>query len=704
MLGDSLLDAAIKTYQPVDTDAEIPEAQKIQSNQNSLIQQQLQTTEAQSEMPLKAALLKAQTKNQLLSNAISTSPDAATWDAHMRELSQQFPEAAQYIGRYSPVLQSRLLSVYSGQPTTSIGTPSEGGLEQPAGAAKGTAASPAAGLDYQFAQTTPQQRSDMLSKLEPFSKALEQVGDQQSWDVMKAKLHAAGIPLMDQLGDYSPIKAASLYQRVQPMIEYLQNRTVADQAGIPQPKPAPDIRTVGTSLMSVDPYAGTAKVIASAPEYQATQGTMGQPLIYNKSTGQPATSGDGVFGFDDFASRMNHAENATGNPSAQNPKSSATGNGQFLDKTAISVIRNAHPEWSSFSDDQIKQLRSDPVMAQEMTAEYAKSNAMFLQQNGEHVNATSLALAHRFGPQGALTVLSADPNTPMAQLFPPAVIKANPQLANQTAGSYTKQLAGQVGVDTIGAPGGVPANPDAHGDEFLKSLPPAMQGQVKGLAEGRIPFPTGFSMSKLQPLIQAVSQYDPSFDAVNYQARNKVRSDFTSGQSAKAITALNTALGHAAGLADNFDKLGNTSFPAVNSVLNWGKTELGNAQPTIAGQNVDALASEGRKVFAASGGGNLTELENWQKNFPINGSPAQQKGALGEFVNLLDSRMSALGDQYNKGMGTTQDPLNLLSPTGRAAYTKLTGRQPESGSVPGQGGQQAPASSGAGWVVKRVGG
>lgn len=225
---------------------------------------------------------------------------------------------------------------------------------------------------------------------------------------------------------------------------------------------------------------------------------------------------------------------------------------------------------------------------------------------------------------------------------------------------------------------------DLHGSDYLKTLDPKMAAQVKGLAEGRIPFPTGNAMSRLQPLIQVVGQYDPSFDAVNYQARSKTRSDFTSGTSSKAITALNTALGHAAGLQDNFDKLGNTPLPVLNSIINYGKTQLGNAAPTIAAQNVDALASEGRKVFAASGGGNLTELENWQKNFPMNGSPEQQKGALKEFVSLLDSRMSALGDQYNKGMGTTEEPLNLLSAKGRAAYTKLTGAQPESGSVPGQ--------------------
>jgi hypothetical protein len=81
-------------------------------------------------------------------------------------------------------------------------------------------------------------------------------------------------------------------------------------------------------------------------------------------------------------------------------------------------------------------------------------------------------------------------------------------------------------------------------------------------------------------------------------------------------------------------------------------------------------------VFAASGGGNLTELQEWQKSFPLNGSPEQQRGALTGFVNLLDSRLQSLADQYNRGMGRTDDPINLLQPKARAVYEKLTGHEP----------------------------
>lgn len=242
------------------------------------------------------------------------------------------------------------------------------------------------------------------------------------------------------------------------------------------------------------------------------------------------------------------------------------------------------------------------------------------------------------------------------------------------------------GIPGIGmTPGG--GQSGVTGDAYLKTLPATTAAQVKALADGRMQFPSGFALSKpyWQQMLSAVSQYDPSFDAVNYNSRAATRKWITSGPGALATTAMNTALGHAAGLQDNFDALGNTSIPALNAVKNWGTSELGGAAPTVVKENVDSLASEARKVYGATGGGNLTELENWQKNFPINGSPAQQKGALNEFVSLLDSKLSAVGDQYNRGMGKTEDPLTLLSPDGQKAYTKLTGRKPESGTIPGQG-------------------
>jgi hypothetical protein len=219
-------------------------------------------------------------------------------------------------------------------------------------------------------------------------------------------------------------------------------------------------------------------------------------------------------------------------------------------------------------------------------------------------------------------------------------------------------------------------NPDA-----LTKLPSSAQSIVKAMVEGRISPPTSFAMAKpyWQSMLAAASAYDPSFDQTTWGSRVATRKDFTSGQAAKAVTAMNTALGHAGVLMENFEKMDNFGGMAtpLNGPKNWLAKQMGDERVTNAQVDIGALASEARKVFAAAGGGNLTELKDWEKNFPLNGSPAQQKGALQQFVNLLDSRLGALATQYNRGMGKSSEPLSLLDPHAREVYQLLTGEEPK---------------------------
>ncbi len=285
---------------------------------------------------------------------------------------------------------------------------------------------------------------------------------------------------------------------------------------------------------------------------------------------------------------------------------------------------------------------------------------------------------------------------------------ATPATPAKMPGNVTGAPAGETGSVPDETPPAKPLGPKADAtpagttgnfnDDVLKDKPPAVISTVKAMVEGRMPAPSSFAMAKpyWQAHMALAQQYDPTFDATTWASRNATRKDFTSGQSAKAVTAMNTALGHAGLLVDNFDKLDNGQIPSWNAFANAVGTAFGSDKVTNATMAVDALASEARKVFAASGGGNLTELQEWQKNFPINGSPDQQKGAMKQFVNLLDSRLMSLSDQYNRGMGRTAEPLTLLEPKARSVFEKLTGGQPESstGYQTGKNGAPQPQASG----------
>ena len=86
---------------------------------------------------------------------------------------------------------------------------------------------------------------------------------------------------------------------------------------------------------------------------------------------------------------------------------------------------------------------------------------------------------------------------------------------------------------------------DKTGEDFLKTLPSSQQKEVKALVEGRLPVsPYALRSKKMWPLMERAMQYDPTFDASNYNVRLGVRRDFASGPTSKNITAINTAIGH----------------------------------------------------------------------------------------------------------------------------------------------------------------
>jgi hypothetical protein len=241
------------------------------------------------------------------------------------------------------------------------------------------------------------------------------------------------------------------------------------------------------------------------------------------------------------------------------------------------------------------------------------------------------------------------------------------------------KITGVQNLSKVGAPspfGSTMGNPDLKGDEFLKSLPAPEATQVKALAEGREPFPSGFSMARLQPLIQAVSQYDPNFDAVNYMSRYRTRQAFTSGQESRNITSLNTVIGHLDNLKQLGEALNNNDIPLANKVLNHIATAFGSSKVTNFDTAKNAVADELERTFRGTAG-SVTGIKGWSEQLTSDASPEQQKGAWKVLGNLLDSRVDALGDTYSRGMGKTTDGLTLLSPKSQTAYEELTGRAPE---------------------------
>ncbi|KRA62162.1 hypothetical protein ASD89_24065 [Caulobacter sp. Root656] len=401
----------------------------------------------------------------------------------------------------------------------------------------------------------------------------------------------------------------------------------------------------------------------------------GQPIYYNPNAAPPPAGSVAVNpSFSSFVDSLQASENSTGNPAAQNPRSSATGNGQFIKSTWLETVKSARPDIAAGkSDDQILALRSNPALSREMTTAYASQNAQALDGAGLPVTGASLAMAHKLGFGGAQTVLQADATMPLNRLLSREVIAANPQLKNLTAGAYAQQMATQFGTSSISTG---PADPNATGDDFLAQLPPSRAKLIRAIANGDAPMPSGRggTSSAGQALMQQVLQYDPTASAITLDARRKTREQFTSGTEARAINSANTVIGHLAGLDHAVDQLHNTNLGWFNAPAQGLGKAVGNkgTQKAVADFNFYkvAVANELTKVFRGSNGAEA-DVQGWLKQLDSTKSPVELHATVRSMIDGMNSRLDALGEQYTQGMGRKTDGIGLLSPHARDQLRKL---------------------------------
>jgi hypothetical protein len=142
---------------------------------------------------------------------------------------------------------------------------------------------------------------------------------------------------------------------------------------------------------------------------------------------EPIGNADGL---GDLGARIIAAEGGPG----RNPFSSAAGYGQFLSGTWLEMFGRAYPQVAqTMTREQILALRDIKPLAEDLTNRYAQANAATLRRVGLPGNAGELSLAHAIGPRGAVSVLTAEPARPAAELLRPEAMMANPVLKEMTA-------------------------------------------------------------------------------------------------------------------------------------------------------------------------------------------------------------------------------------------------------------------------------
>jgi hypothetical protein len=231
---------------------------------------------------------------------------------------------------------------------------------------------------------------------------------------------------------------------------------------------------------------------------------------------------------------------------------------------------------------------------------------------------------------------------------------------------------------------------DLSGDAYLSTLDKPTASMVKALAEGRKSFPSGAALKApyWQNMLAHVGNYDPGFDETTYTTRSATRKDFSIGAAGKNIRALNTAIAHLGQLYGQIPNTASHSFSvagiplpgatAANALENAYMTSSGDQGPGTYRSTTSALAGELTAVYRGAGGAEA-DIQRYINELSPNQSLEQKQATIRNISSLLNGRLQALQDQYQKGMGVGAQGYQFLDPHAQQVLSTINGGPPPSG-------------------------
>lgn len=178
-------------------------------------------------------------------------------------------------------------------------------------------------------------------------------------------------------------------------------------------------------------------------------------------------SGTEVLASDSIESLIGHIirVESGGNATARNPRSTATGLGQFIESTWLRMMRSYRPDLvASMSGRELLALRLDPGLSRQMVRHLAQENEAYLRARGHSISAGRLYLAHFLGPAGADLALRSDPAQSVQAVMGAGVVGANPFLRGWSIGDLQnwaeRKMSGGAAIPAIAVVPEVPDSPE----------------------------------------------------------------------------------------------------------------------------------------------------------------------------------------------------------------------------------------------------
>lgn len=139
---------------------------------------------------------------------------------------------------------------------------------------------------------------------------------------------------------------------------------------------------------------------------------------------------------------------------------------------------------------------------------------------------------------------------------------------------------------------------------------------------------------------------------ISFGAESKGVNAFTTGKQGDTVRALSVATDHLNTLSQLADALQNGDMPAINKLGNYVAQQTGGAAPTNFDTARRIVADEVVKAVVGYGG-STADREEAARVINNANSPAQLKGAIATYQQLMGGQLSGLKRQYEQSTGRT---------------------------------------------------
>lgn len=211
----------------------------------------------------------------------------------------------------------------------------------------------------------------------------------------------------------------------------------------------------------------------------------------------------------------------------------------------------------------------------------------------------------------------------------------------------------------------VTATETARHHGAIEGDPTTIETTAQAIAAGNLAPLSGFALAKPmgQQIMARVMDINPNYSAKDFGTGQKAEKDFSTGKQGNAVRSFNVALSHLDTLDQLADAMHNGNTQLINKVGNIVATQTGKAAPVDFEAAKKIVADEIVKAIVGSGGG-VGDREAAAKTINAANSPAQLKGVIGTYKDLMRGQLGGLRQQYETSTGR-KDFDRFLSDSGK---------------------------------------